>query len=76
MLATIGRFKEEAWRSDPNLRLLRAEIEGISNPQASQYNPDMFLKDWCHTRLYANIYDNGNSEFNRLGLPHYFYSES
>ena len=41
MLATIGRFKEEAWRSDPNLRLLRAEIEGISNPQASQYNPDV-----------------------------------
>ena len=74
--ATIGCFQEEAWRSDPNLRLLRAELEAITNPNAAQYNENMFLQDWCHTRLYSNIYDRGDVQFNRLGSSIYFYSIS
>lgn len=51
--------------TNPHLRLLRQELDAISNPHASLYNPFMRLHDWYYTRLYQEVYDCGETEFNR-----------
>ena len=74
--ATDGDGLHDVWLREPQLILLRSELEQISNPKIADYKPNQQLHDWFNTRLYRRVHDEHIVQFNHDLEPTLFNSPS